>query len=821
MRFKHLSLILFLFIIASKLSAADISGKIIDPQGKPIPFANVFIKGTSIGTTSNLDGNYSITLSPGHYELIYKTIGYKQVIKSVEVNITPQQIDVTLEPEIYELKEVSVSAGAEDPAFEIMRNAIKKRKHYLNQVSAYSCEVYIKALQRLKDAPKKFLGTNIDDIGQRFGLDSNRRGIIYLSESESKFNFQRPNKIHEEMISSKVSGRSNGFSFNQASDILINFYDNAIELAGISPRGLVSPLADNALFYYTYKLIGCSYENNQLINKIQVIPRRKNDPVFRGYIYIMEDSWRLHSTDLLLTHDAQIQLLDSLTIQQQFFPVKGEVWMPASQKLMFNGGLLGFKFAGNYIGVYKNYILEPKFEKGFFTGEVLNVSKESNKRDQNYWAQNRPIPLTSEEQHDYAKKDSIEVLRKSEPYLDSIDHKRNKFTPGKLFLGGYTYQNSFNKTSIIFSSILPSNLQFNTVEGVNLTLQASYRKVLENRKNFNITPELRYGFSNHHLNGNISFFYHYDPSKIGSMNLSIGTDVVDFNDKGSLAPLVNSYATLVNQTNYLKLYEKQFADFTLTQEVANGIQLSGSLAYVNRLPLINTNFYSFSSDSIKLFTANNPYYGYDNEPAFEKNQALTFTFSSTFSFGSEYITRPGGKFYMGSKWPKLNLLYRKGIQLLGSDVNYNFMSARIYDSGLRLGLWGNSAFSISAGKFLSAKHLYYMDYQHFKGNRMGVYAGSSTNIFRFLDYYAYSTSNQFLEGHFEHNFSGFFMNKIPLLRKLRLEEIAGANYLSSDKIKNYNECYIGIQRLMFRAEVGWAWQDGEKQEVGFRLSTSF
>src|SRR2546428_3516703 len=143
MRYKHLSLIFFLLFISSQLSAAIISGKISDPQGKPIPFANVFIKGTSIGTTSNLEGNYSITLSPGQYELIYKTIGYKQVIKSVVVNMTLQQIDVTLEPEIYELKEVSVSASAEDPAFEILRNAIKKRKHYLTQVNAYSCEVYI------------------------------------------------------------------------------------------------------------------------------------------------------------------------------------------------------------------------------------------------------------------------------------------------------------------------------------------------------------------------------------------------------------------------------------------------------------------------------------------------------------------------------------------------------------------------------------------------------------------------------------------------------------------------------------------------------
>ncbi|UKJ08401.1 DUF5686 and carboxypeptidase regulatory-like domain-containing protein [Solitalea lacus] len=812
---------LLLIFVSKTILASSIAGRVTDASGKPVAFVNVYLENTTTGTMANADGHYFLKVTSGSHKIVFRAVGYKQEVRTVVVKDEDVVLNINLQKEVFVLNEIRVSAKQEDPAYEVIRNAIKKRKQHLNEVKGFSCDVYIKGLQRLRGAPKKFLGVDVDQVGKEIGLDSNRKGVIYLSESESKFNFQRPNKVREEMISSKVSGRSNGFSFNRASDLIINLYDNLVEVGHLSPRGLVSPIADNALFYYKYRLVGTSYEGNLLINKIELIPRRKNDPVFRGFVYILEDSWRLHSTDILLTQDAQIRVLDSLTISQQFYPANKEVWMLASQKFSFNGGLLGFKFGGDYIGVYKNYEINPKHPEGFFNGEVLNVAKESNQKDSLYWSQARPIPLTSEEKIDYIRKDSLETLRKSVVYLDSIDRKNNKFKPFSLVLGGYNYQQRYKKQNWQLSPLLPDNLQFNTVEGVCLTLRGSFRKNYESRQNFAIVPELRYGFSNRHLNGNVQVYYSFNPVKLGSIAIKAGTDVVDFNSLGSINPLINSYNTLVKSTNYMKLYERQFASVSFSQELFNGVQFNVLADYANRLPLVNTNYYSFKQDSAITFTANNPYYGLNNNPAFEKNQALTISMSATIMFGSEYITRPDGKFYVGSKWPKLTLNYRGGLPVLGSDVDFHSINARLYDSGIRLGLLGNVAFSVGTGKFLSNKSIWFMDYKHFKGSRVTFYEGSSTNVFRFLDYYQHSTNNYYLEGHVEHNFSGFFMNKIPLLRKLRLEEIVGTNYLNTDSLKNYAEVYLGLQRLMFRAEFGFSWMAGKAYQSGIRLSTSF
>ncbi len=113
----------------------------------------------------------------------------------------------------------------------------------MNEVDAYTTTVYIKGLQRLLASPKKFLGFDVEKATREMGLDSTRKGIIYLSESESKYSFMHPNKVHEEMISSKVSGSNQAFSDNRASDLKVNFYENMQTWDGLSLRPLISPIA--------------------------------------------------------------------------------------------------------------------------------------------------------------------------------------------------------------------------------------------------------------------------------------------------------------------------------------------------------------------------------------------------------------------------------------------------------------------------------------------------------------------------------------------------------------------------------------------------
>lgn len=815
---KSVFTLLFLFFTANVWAQNFLLvGKVSDEQGMPVPFASVYLKNSSKGTSANSEGEYQLKLPAGKYDLVFKAIGYRQQERELLLN-ADQTFDVKLPAEIYQLNEVLIPANGEDPAVAIMRKAIRKRKAHLREVSSYTTEVYIKGMQKLLAAPKKFLGKDVAKMGKEMGLDSNRRGIIYLSESESRLSYIQPDHFREEMISSKVSGSNRAFSFNRASDMKVNFYENMQYWEGLSNRPIISPLAENALFYYDYKYLGSATENGLPVNKIQVIPKRNADPVFRGIIYILEDSWRLHSADLYLTKAANINFVDTLKINQQFIPV-GKVWMPSSVKFDFTGGLLGFRFGGYFIAVYKNYDLQAGLALKDFK-EVLRITKEVNKKDSAYWAQSRPVPLTEEEKIDYRKKDTLAAKRESKPYLDSLDRARNKFKPLSLLAGpGYNPRNSFNKEFYHFSSVA-SSLFYNTVEGFGFNYGASYRKQIDSISNkyISFSGRIRYGFSSKNLYGNFGGNIPAGQSTLGFM---AGSDVLDLNNLGSITPLGNSINSLFYERNYLKLYEKKFINLSVSRRLSGGLVGTLSGEWANRRALQNTTDYTFIDDQQRIFTSNNPFDPSNDDVFFRENQLFRMGLRATYEFSKEYATYPTGRVYQPSKYPRIGLSYTRSFKnIFGSDTKFDLLSFDVSKSDIKLGLFGQSAFWVGGGKFLNQDNLYYPDFKHFIGTRSLGYA-PKINSFLFLDYYKFSTSEKYFEGHLEHNFSGFIMNKIPLIRKLKLQEIAGFNYLATPAINDYKEAYFGLQYLNFRALYGFSYRQGTKTDSGFRIAYGF
>src|SRR5882757_2600417 len=135
-----LAFIAFLFIsLQSFAQLATISGAITDGAGKPVPFATIYIKNTTKGTSANSEGKYQLQLNAGTYDVYFRAVGFRQDSRKIDLKAN-QVINVMLSAESYQLKDVLIKGNGEDPAYAIIRKAIKKRKTYLNQVNAYSCE---------------------------------------------------------------------------------------------------------------------------------------------------------------------------------------------------------------------------------------------------------------------------------------------------------------------------------------------------------------------------------------------------------------------------------------------------------------------------------------------------------------------------------------------------------------------------------------------------------------------------------------------------------------------------------------------------------
>lgn len=786
---KIFTLLLFAFTISA---FAQIKGTITDEAGKTLPAVNVYIENTYNGTSSNELGLYELSVkSPGKYILVFQYLGYKTQKATVNAERFPHVLNITLQEENISMAEVVIDSK-ENPANAIIRSAIASKKQNSAMTSKFTADFYSRGIFRVKDAPKKILGQKVDEDGI---LDSTGTGIIYLSETVSRITFEKPDKLKENIIASKISGNDSGFSYNTAMNTNYDFYENYVDF-GIN---MVSPIANNAFNYYKFKIEGTFIDdNNNTINKIKVIPRRDSEPVFEGYIYIVEDSWAIYAVDLdIKGYRMQEPILDVMNLTQNFsYNTNSKIWAKSLQTLEFNAGLFGITFTGKFTHAFSNYEFKEAFEKKTFTREIVSIEKEANKKEDSFWNSVRPVPLTEEESRDYIKKDSIQTIRKSKTYLDSIDGKSNKF---KVFdiISGYSYKSSYKNWSVNYDGILqmPS---FNTVQGWNLNSGFSFMKRNPDERTYTTFGiKMNYGFAEDRLRAYGYFSTRLNNQTNAYLFASGGNEVAQFNPT-AIGSLVNSVSTLFFKDNYMKLYDKTFGRVGYQQEVTNGLFLTGNLEYSRRKSLYNNTDYVLIKND-KDYTSNNPLAPNANTlPIFENHNLAKASISAQFNFGQEYISRPDGKMNMrNDKYPVISATYEKAFA--GSEKNYEYdaIYARMtYD--VTLGNKGELGVNLKAGKFFNAENISFADYKHFNGNQTHI--GQSErylNVFNLLPYYSNSTNDSYIELHAEHNFKGYIMNKIPLLNKLKSNLVVGYHAIAVPDLKPYSEFSVGLDNLGF------------------------
>ena len=786
---------LFLFLISIPLFS-QIQGKITDKKGEPLSFVSIYLDKTITGTTSNDNGDYVLNIKrKGKQIIVFQILGYKTIKKVVNITSFPFRLDIILEEESVRLSEISISTK-DNPANRIIRNVIANKDKNTDKFAKYTAKFYSRGLYKIKDAPEKFLGRNMGDFGG--GLDSTRSGIIYLSETVSEIKYQKkPKKFKEKIIASKVSGRDNGISFNRAEDANINFYQNSVEFG----NDLVSPISNNAFSYYKFKLVGTFYDKNgKLINKINLIPKRKNDRVFNGAIYIVEDDWALYGADVSVTGaQVNIPVVDVLHLKQDYnYSEQNDAWVLISQSIDFKVNVFGFKFDGRFSSAYSKYNFTPNYKENTFTNEVLTFENEATQKDTVYWNKLRPVPLTKEEVKDYKIKDSIKVVRKSKKYLDSVNKKQNKFNVLSP-ITGYTYRNSFEKWSLSFKGLI-DELSFNTIQGFNASLGLSYfKRQNEKGKWWRAGVKANYGFSDEQVRPTFYFSKKWNNISRPRMSISGGITTAQFNGREPISKFDNMLRSLLKRRNYMKIYEKSFARIAYSEEIKNGVYFSSSLEYANRKPLFNSTNYSFGRQSKNApYTSNNPLNLADyTNAAFAEHKITTLNVGATFVFNQKYLSYPDRKFNVGnSKYPTLSVNYRKTFGASNSDLNSDLFTANLRQN-INAGNYGNFRYNIRGGLFLKQKNIAFMDYLQVNGNELLFVSDNSLNSFGLLDYYQLFTNDKYAEAHIEHNFKGAVLGKIPLINKLNLHLVGGTKTLFMADKNAYTEYSVGLGNIGF------------------------
>lgn len=819
-------------VLSFELSAQKISGTVLNHKGELLPYSSITIKGTTIGASANNRARFTIALPPGSYTVVCQHIGFTTKEKNITIVEQDEELSFVLSEVKLDLKEVVIKNKDENPAYAIIRAAIKMRETYNKQVNAFTCDLYTKDMMKLRRLPKKIFGRKVpEEDRQDMGLDTMGQGIIYLSESISKISTELPDKFKLEVQSSRVSG-SDGFGFTFPT--FISFYQNNVTVftERLNPRGFVSPISDNAIRFYKFRFLGSFWENGKEINSIRVTPRRNFEPLFSGIINIIEGEWRIHSVDLFLTKKAQLEIIDTLLITQFHVPVDNNAWRVKNQLVHFTFNQLGIDAVANFVSVYSNYNLRPVFEKKFFNNVVIKYDTAVSKKSKAFWDTMRPMPLEKEEIKDYLVKDSLFDIRKdsvlSRRSIDSLKKKQGKLKPLSVFWDGINRTcYSSNNTYRWGVSSLIKQLEYNTAEGVVINGSGYFRKTLYKTKHeLSINPAIRYGFSNKHLNSWLDVTIRTKDLDTDyrlrrhAWNFGAGKRVTQFNKESPVTPLINTISTLFYGDNLIKTYENIFSNLGYGKRFESGLQFNINALYEDRIPLKNTTIFTFSKkDSINI-TPNYPYEKID-EADFTRHKAVILSVDFSIKPGQKFIQFPNRKISIGSKLPTFSLNYTKGFNgIAGSDVNFDKWRFAI-ENDRNFKLAGKLQYKVGVGGFINKNSVFIQDYQHFNGNR-SIAASEYLNSFQLAPYYTNSTTASFYSiAHIEHHLNGFITNKIPGFNRLNWNLVAGSNVFFINGSDNYTEVFIGLENILkiFRVDFVVAYQERKKGITSIRIGT--
>ena len=348
--------------------------------------------------------------------------------------------------------------------------------------------------------------------------------------------------------------------------------------------------------------------------------------------------------------------------------------------------------------------------------------------------------------------------------------------------------------------------QYNTVEGFVFNPKVSITQQLKEDRFYAIKPNLRYGFGSKKPYGKLSATYYYNPAKLGSLEISGGTFVAQFDDRSTLTPFANSYSTLLAKENFLRIYASNFIELKHRFSPLKNVLLSNQLNWSSRRSLNNLDRFN-EEDYASNIPANDEVLGTPFEQHQVFYQQTEIRWQPNLSY--EYLR---GKWVPTSKYPAIVLKYKSAhSNVFGSDLRYQNIALGV-EGNIKVGTLGEGNFNLEVGDFLSRDSLSFVDFTHFQGNRT-TYTTYEEGTFQLLDYYSLSTAGAYFRSHYTHTFQAIKNRFIPMIE---------GNYLRASD-SNYVELGVGMQRTSkpFRISFYNSWLDGNHDRAEVRVGFIF
>lgn len=732
-----------------------VKGKVTDAgTGDPIPFVNIFLKGTTSGATTDFDGNYSVKTSSPVDSIEASYIGYKKRTKKLERNKT-QTINFQLEEEITTLQEIVFDAG-ENPAFAILRSVVdNKNKNDKRRLSAYEYDTYTKVEIDVDNMSDKFRNRKVikkitqvlDSVEVIAGEDGKPVLPMFISESVSKFYFRdNPRLRYENILKSKINGlgiqdgtlitQFIGTSFQE-----YNFYQNWLNIVS---KDFVSPIADGWRIYYNYDLTDSLYIGNDYCYRLDFFPKSPQDLAFTGTIWITKKEWALKQVDATVTKQANLNFIEKIRIQQELEPTSEGAWIPVKNRVLvdvseltkFSAGMLAKFYTSN-----KNIVVNKPYEPSFYEREIVMEEDARQYEKEEYWDTLRHEPLSETEKNVYRMIDTLQNIPVVRTYTDIV----------KIAVNGYYYTGKFHLGPYI------SLFAVNNIEG--FRLQGGFKTSIEFSKKWVLGGSVGYGFDDEK--------WKYSAFVQNILSREKWT-TVSFRIRSDLGRVGIDDETMAD--NYLFLAAQRFGIFrrgyyfdesrvNFQRELFKGFTQRVAFRYTTFKPVFNFGYYQNPEDITNSAILNT----YKNseiivESRYAKDELFILNDNDRLSLGT-------------SRWPVITLRYTHGFKgVLGSDFDYDKLRMMV-SKRIRFGPLGTGYMNLT-GEYVFNTLPYPLLSMHL-GNQTPVYAQVTYNL---MDYGEF-ISDRFASLQYHHHFEGFLLNKIPLMRKLKWRLVGTSNII--------------------------------------------
>lgn len=765
LKYKH-HFVLSLFFSLLAFSAFSqkmtvVKGTIVDADNnEPVMFANIAFVETNIGTDSDLDGKFTLESKFATDSMVVSCVGYATQTIAIE-KFSRQTVNIALQPNSIELTTAVVKAKKrgykrkDNPAVAIMKEVWERKgDNRIEGQDFYEYEKYEKVQfdlnnfnpekMRKRRAFKKF--QFLFDFVDTSELNGKPYLPFFIQETSSNVYYRKdPESKKEFREGVKVTGIEDYIDledFTTMLDVLyqeIDIYENTVRLLDLAFVSPLSPLANASYRFYLQDT--SAYIGNDLCYKISFMPVNNQNIAFRGDLFILKDSsYAVRKADFGITKQANLNFVQDLKLLQEFTEKDG-VWVLEKDKVILDFAVFkkGTGVFGSREVSYKDFAFGEKREARIYEGtENVMAADDAYEKDDAYWQSVRHDTLTVAQQGVY---EMIDTLQKAPAFR----------TVMTIFTLAFTGYKAFGPVDI---GPIGNFYSYNPVEG--------WRLKLGGETNLKFHPKLQ--FAGYGAYGTKDEEWKYG----GAIQYSFREDF-NMNPKHFLelsyqheVNLVGQFLPFSSADNFFLSFQRGDRDrmlFLDKYKINYFLELDNNLSW---------DFHYTNTDQRAIGGLVLNYTDPETQEQTTLPELRTSELGVTIRFApnEQYLQGRSYRLPIYNKFPVFTLTLNSGIEgMLGGDYSYASAKLKIFKR-FYLSLFGSMRFEMEGGKYWGEGIPYFLLHLP-NANQSFAYRTGAYNMMNYQEF----VNDEYVSLSIEHYFKGFFFNKIPLLRKLKLREV--------------------------------------------------